>query len=143
MNAGDFFYINAGGAFLNLDTPVVPSALFIALFTDSVTATGVGAEVEDTFPNSKGYIRAPLAAGSFSVIADSNYLLTDDLDFAPATQDWGTIQSLAIVTDATTTPLTGLVVAFGDLTETPPGVIINADDTFRVLNGFDFVITIV
>lgn len=134
MNAGDFFYINAGGAFLNLDTPVVPPALFIALFTDSVNAVGVGTEV-----TAGDYARASLPAGSFTVIVNT-YLLANDFDFSPAVAAWGTIQSLALVTVATGS-LTNNVVAFGDLTETPPGVTIDADDTFRILSGINFTIT--
>lgn len=139
MNAGDYFYTQAGATFLNLSVPSLPSNLYVAAFTDSVTATGVGTEVADPASNSVNYARKVLPASAFTAVGGGVFRLTNVLDFNQASGgNWGTIVSVAIVTVATGS-MTGNVVLFGDLDTSKT---VNEFDTLRIANGTSFQITI-
>ncbi|MGB5811737.1 MAG: hypothetical protein WBG86_14465 [Polyangiales bacterium] len=133
MNAGDNFRSGAGLAYLNLVTPTLPANLYAALFTDSVTVAGVGTEV-----SGGSYARQVLPAAAFTQTGGNVYSLTSDLFFPQATANWGTIVSVCI-TSASVGALAGTLSAFGDLDST---VTINTSDTFRLVGGTGFVLTI-
>lgn len=148
MPAGDFFQTQSSQALFNLVAPSLPSNLFIAAFTDSVTSTGVGTEVGfEGASGGVGYARGQIAGtgsvnGAF-LQAGQFVLLNTPVEFPIATGNWGTIISMAIVTAATGT-VTGANVAFGDLDNTTPAVI-NTDDKLITGSflGFFFTFNIV
>lgn len=130
--AGDYFYTEAGKAFFNLQTPTVPSDLYVAAFTDSVNATGVGTEVADPASNTVNYARLPVGASFFIQALAGIYIASDFLIFNQAVGGgWGTIVSLAFVT-VSTGSLTGNVVFFGDLNT---AITIDEFDTLRMGNS--------
>jgi hypothetical protein len=77
-----------------------PSALYLALCTDTVTAADTGSTI--TEPSGGGYARISIGAPSDSVFDYASGVLTNaDILEATATGDWGTITDVAIC-DAST-----------------------------------------
>lgn len=139
MNAGDFFRLNAGTVFLNLTAITIPTNLYCAAFTDSVDATGAGTEVADPASNPLSYVRQVLPATAWTINANGVHSLTNDLVFPQAVGGaWGTIVSVAFVTNATGA-MTGNVMAFDDLDTSKT---VDQFDTFRLGSGANWVLTI-
>jgi hypothetical protein len=139
VNAGDYFRDEAGEAFLNLVTPTIPTNLYAAAFTDSVTFDGVGTEVADPASNGINYARKILPASAWTNSGNGIYSLTNPLVFNQALGgDWGTIVSVAFVTVATGS-ITGKVICFGDLDFAVP---IPEFDVLRLGSNLDWVVGI-
>ena len=122
-NASNFLRTQIGTEFLNIGAATLPTVLYVALFTDSVTAAGVGTEV-----SGGSYARKQISASSFTDDGVGGFTLNAALEFVTASASWGTIVSMGIY-DASTL---GNLIVFDDLAATKT---IASGDAFRFNSG--------
>jgi len=123
-NASNYLRGEIGNGFLNIDgTLVVPTTLYIGLFTDSLNAAGTGTEV-----TGGSYARKQISASSFTDDNVGGFVLNTSLEFVTASASWGTIVSMGIYDSVTG----GELIVFDDLAATKT---ITSGDAFRFNSG--------